>query len=93
MIRPVSSNLLNSFETADIRKAFSIQSGYTFNGVAETRSFIKKYIDVSKTPANRVDWPINFIVLRYTDVLLLKAECILRVLRVLRLMWTPLLIK
>lgn len=78
MIRPVSSNLLNSFETADTRKAFSIQSGYTFNGVAETRSFIKKYIDVSKTPANRVDWPINFIVLRYTDVLLLKAECILR---------------
>ncbi|WP_346238825.1 RagB/SusD family nutrient uptake outer membrane protein [Niabella insulamsoli] len=78
MIRPVSNNLLNSFEATDTRKGFSIQSGYVFNGVAETRSFVKKYIDVSKTPANRVDWPINFIALRYTDILLLKAECILR---------------
>jgi hypothetical protein len=76
-IRPVSNDLLNSYETGDTRKAFSIQSGYTYNGVTESRSFFKKYIDASKTPANRLDWPINFIVLRYTDVLMLKAECIL----------------
>ncbi|MFD2569029.1 RagB/SusD family nutrient uptake outer membrane protein [Spirosoma soli] len=77
-IRPVSNDLLKSYEAADIRKAFSIQTGYTFNGVAETQSFFKKYVDLTKVPANRVDWPINFIVYRYTDVLMLKAECILR---------------
>jgi starch-binding outer membrane protein, SusD/RagB family len=77
-IRPVSSDLLNSYEAADIRKAFSIQSGYVANNVPESRSFFKKYIDVTKVPKNsRLDWPINFIVVRYTDVLMLKAECIL----------------
>jgi hypothetical protein len=76
-IRPVSNDLLNSYEAGDTRKAFSIQTGYTYNGVTESRSFFKKYIDPSKTPSNRLDWPINFIALRYTDILMLKAECIL----------------
>jgi hypothetical protein len=76
-IRPVSNDLLNAYAAADIRKAFSIQSGFTYNGVTETRSFFKKMVDLTKVPANRVDWPLNFIVLRYTDVLMLKAECIL----------------
>ena len=76
-IRPVSLDLLNSFETGDARKAFYINGAYTYNGVTETRSFMKKWIDLNKVPSNRVDWPINFIVVRYTDILLLKAECIL----------------
>lgn len=77
-IRPVSQDLLNSYQASDTRKAFSIQSGFTYNGVTETNSFFKKYVDLTKVPTNnRLDWPINFIVLRYTDVLLLKAECIL----------------
>lgn len=77
-IRPVSNDLLNDYELSDTRKAFSIQTGYTYNGVTETRSFFKKYVDVSKTPTtSRLDWPINFIALRYTDVLMMKAECIL----------------
>ena len=77
-IRPVSQDLLNSYQAGDTRKAFSIQSGFTYNGVTETNSFFKKYVDLTKVPTNnRLDWPINFIVLRYTDVLLLKAECIL----------------
>ena len=76
-IRPISNDLLNAYDAADIRKAFSIQTGYTYNGVTETRSFFKKYVDLTKVPTNRLDWPINFIVLRYTDVLMMKAECIL----------------
>ena len=77
-IRAVSTDLLNSYEPGDTRRDFSIQRGYTFNGVTETRPFFKKYVDLTKVPANRVDWPINFIVMRYTDVLMLRAECILR---------------
>ncbi len=76
-IRPVSKSLLASYESGDTRKAFTIQSGYIYNGVPETRSFEKKYLDITKIPVNQLDWPINFIVLRYTDVLLLKAECVL----------------
>ena len=76
-IRPVSNNLLNAYEATDLRKAFSIHGGYTYNGIPETRSFFQKYVDLTKVPSNRLDWPINFIVMRYTDVLMLKAECIL----------------
>jgi hypothetical protein len=77
-IRPVSNNLLSSYEAGDIRKSFSIQAGYAIpKGVTETRSFYKKYIDITQVPASRTDWAINFIVLRYTDILLLKAECVL----------------
>jgi len=76
-IRPLSNDLLNAYDAADTRKAFSIQSGFTYNGVTETRSFFKKMVDLTKVPSNRVDWPFNFIVLRYTDVLMMKAECIL----------------
>jgi hypothetical protein len=76
-IRPVSNDLLNAYAAADTRKAFSIQSGFTYNGVTETRSFFKKMVDLTKVPSNRVDWPFNFIALRYTDILMMKAECIL----------------
>lgn len=76
-IRPVAETLINSFEPEDIRKTFSIQPGYVYNGVSEPRSFFVKYVDLTKVPTNRLDWPINFIAQRYTDILMLKAECIL----------------
>jgi hypothetical protein len=76
-IRPVSNDLMSKYETGDTRKAFTIKNGYVFNGVQEDGSFFQKYVDITKVPANRVDWPINFIVLRFTDILLLKAECVL----------------
>lgn len=78
LIRPVSNDLLSKYSAADTRKSFSIHTGFVYNGIAENRSFFKKYIDITKIPSNRVDWPINFIVFRYTDILMLKAECILR---------------
>lgn len=77
-IRPVSNSLLNSYAANDARKTFSIQSGFTYQGTTETRSFIKKFVDISKYGRNRTDWPLNFIALRYTDILMLKAECILK---------------
>lgn len=61
----------NVVSGTDIRYAFNVATTYTKS------PFLKKYIDVSKKGASGTDWPINFIVLRYTDVLLMKAECIL----------------
>jgi starch-binding outer membrane protein, SusD/RagB family len=78
-IRPVSNDLLDAYETGDKRRDSIIVSGYTYNGATESRPFFVKYVDLTKVPTNsRLDWPINFIVLRYTDVLMLKAECILQ---------------
>jgi hypothetical protein len=72
---PVSQDLKASYDATggtavDVRKAFNIQLSYS-------SPFIKKYIDYSHRGTSGTDWPINFIVLRYTDVLLMKAECIL----------------
>lgn len=69
----ISKDLLTSYTSTaetDVRNAFNIQLSYS-------RPFVKKYIDYSKRGVNGRDWPINFIVLRYADILLLKAECIL----------------
>ncbi len=69
----VSKELKASYLTnaADVRNAFNIQLSYS-------QPFIKKYIDIAKKGTSGKDWPINFIVLRYADILLLKAEAILK---------------
>lgn len=84
----VTKNLLQSYRTSagagvvDKRDTFSIQHGFalttaTPNVLDTSRPFEKKYINVAKRGTIRTDWPINFIILRYTDVLMMKAECIL----------------
>jgi hypothetical protein len=76
---PVSNDLLSKYATGDIRKAFSIHTAsYNNAGSTETRPFFQKYLDFTKIPTtSRFDWGINFIAIRFTDILLLKAECIL----------------
>jgi hypothetical protein len=78
-IIPVSNDLLTSYAATDSRKTQSIHtSGFTYLGSTELRPFFKKYLDTTKIPtASRFDWGINFIAIRYTDILLLKAECVL----------------
>lgn len=66
----VSSNLRTSYGATDIRKTFNVQTTYS-------KPFVKKYLDWSQKGTSGTDWGINFIVLRYTDILLMKAECIL----------------
>ncbi|MBO9618735.1 MAG: RagB/SusD family nutrient uptake outer membrane protein, partial [Niabella sp.] len=85
----VTKNLIQSYRTSannglltDIRDTFSIKHAFPTNAskptsLDTTRPFLKKYIDVSRRGTKRSDWPINFIVMRYTDVLMMKAECIL----------------
>lgn len=78
-IIPVSTNLVNAYESGDLRKPVTIYTaGYTASGSTESRPFYKKWLDITKIPsASRFDWAENFIAIRYTDVLLWKAECIL----------------
>lgn len=78
-IIPVTNNLMSAYEAGDTRKAFTIlTTGYTVGGSTENRPFFKKWLDITKIPTtSRFDWAENFIAIRYTDVLMLKAECIL----------------
>jgi hypothetical protein len=78
-ILPTSNDLLNLYSTDDVRKAFTHQLGYTTaTGAVEPRAFERKWIEDNGYGGDRFDWPINFIILRYTDVLMMKAECILQ---------------
>ncbi|NCI49704.1 RagB/SusD family nutrient uptake outer membrane protein [Sediminibacterium roseum] len=74
----VSTNLVNAYATNDARKSPTIHTtAFTFTGTTDANPFFRKYLDTTKIPASRFDWGINFIAVRYTDVLLLKAECVL----------------
>jgi hypothetical protein len=76
--KPVSNDLYNSYASNDVRRSFSTQNGYTNQGVVYDRPVLKKYVSAAGRGTSGTDWPINFIVMRYADVLLMKAECILR---------------
>lgn len=74
----ISNNLLTAFAGTDTRKAPTLHtSPYTNLGNLESTAFYRKYLDTTKIPTSRFDWGINFIAVRYTDILMLKAECIL----------------
>ncbi|MFT2010440.1 RagB/SusD family nutrient uptake outer membrane protein [Pontibacter sp. 13R65] len=78
-MREVSKNLINSYEPNDLRLPVTVQRGFTDpNGFVETRGFYRKFLDETATILDRFDWPINFPLIRFTDVMMMKAEAILQ---------------
>jgi hypothetical protein len=74
----VSNNLLAAYAANDTRKTpFFHTTAFNNLGSIDNHAFLRKYMDSTKIPVSRFDWGINFIAIRYTDILLLKAECIL----------------
>lgn len=80
--KDVSANLINSYGPDDLRFKFNVQVGYTdpSNGQYVEDPVCTKFsrTDPSTWGGDRFDFGINFPVLRFTDVLLMKAECILQ---------------
>ncbi|MCD0487473.1 RagB/SusD family nutrient uptake outer membrane protein [Pedobacter sp. MC2016-14] len=77
--RPTSNSLYNSHESTDLRRSLNYVLFMSPLGVPGNRPFLKKYMDITRVPTvSPADWGINFIAIRYTDVLMLKAECILQ---------------
>lgn len=79
--RPISKGFLNMFDAADKRKIAGIATSYsvasgTYKG-DYTEPVFKKYIDPTRYGNGREDWGVDFMVIRYTDVLMLMAECTL----------------
>jgi hypothetical protein len=73
-----SKDIVNSYAANDTRKSPTIHtSAFTYTGITDPNPFFRKYLDTTKIPTSRFDWGINFIAVRYTDILMLKAECIL----------------
>lgn len=75
----ISEDLLATYEAGDLRMEPTFQLGYTdASGTLTDAKFFDKFMDVSKAGGDRFDWPINYPLIRYTDVLMMKAECILQ---------------
>ncbi len=81
--KDVSFDLINTYDTAvDLRFKFNVQMGFidASNGEYTEDPVCIKFsrADESTWGSDRFDFPINFPILRYADVLLMKAECILQ---------------
>lgn len=75
----ISDDLLNSYEAGDLRLDPTFQLQYvSAQGDTIDAQFFDKFMDKDKAGGDRFDWSINYPVMRYTDVLMLKAECILQ---------------
>lgn len=75
----VSDDLLNAYEPNDLRLEVSVLQGYVNEeGDTVDAIFYDKFINVDQAGGDRFDWPINYPFLRYTDVLMMKAESILQ---------------
>jgi hypothetical protein len=74
----VSEDLLNSYDPIDTRFNVTYDTSYTTNDNPPQHSnvpFFKKFIDFGLTTLTKYDdWPENFPLLRYADVLLMEAE-------------------
>jgi hypothetical protein len=74
-----SNNLLTSFEPNDTRDNSSILLSYVNQqGATVSRAQFVKFLDLAKKPLIRFNFACNYPIIRYADVLLMKAEAILR---------------
>ncbi|MBK0369282.1 RagB/SusD family nutrient uptake outer membrane protein [Flavobacterium agrisoli] len=79
--RPISTEFLAQFDANDKRKAQCIATSYTVASGTYKGSYtlpvFTKYIDPARYGNGREDWGVDFMVIRYTDVLMMMAECTL----------------
>jgi hypothetical protein len=74
----VSLDMADAYEEGDLRKDVSIVTNVMVKGVMETKyHYIRKFSHYEAyTPKSQSDWAINLPILRYTDVLMMYAECL-----------------
>lgn len=79
--KQISTEFLAQFDATDKRKTDCIASSYTVTSGTYKGSYtlpvFKKYIDATRYGNGREDWGVDFMITRYTDVLMLMAECTL----------------
>jgi len=72
----VSSNLLAAYEKGDLRKDASVVTNLKVSNVVLSYYFIRKWLHYTYVPQNTNDFAINLPIVRYTDVLMMYAECL-----------------
>lgn len=74
----INREMLASYESGDLRKDVSTVGNIMIYGVLEDQySFIRKFIHWDQyQPQDQHDWANNLPLIRYTDVLMMYAECL-----------------
>ncbi|MCK9435749.1 MAG: RagB/SusD family nutrient uptake outer membrane protein [Synergistaceae bacterium] len=72
----VSSDMINAYEEGDLRKEVSVVTNITVGSSIRTEWFIRKWLHYTAEPVNNNDFAINLPIIRYTDVILMYAECL-----------------
>ncbi len=76
--RPMAEGFRAKFAASDLRAKYGIIDSFNYNNTPyNTYSFFVKYVDKARYGNGRTDWGVNYVVLRLTDVLMLRAECTL----------------
>lgn len=71
----VSQSLIDTYEPGDLRLPLTIRTSFiATNGQPDQAKFFVKFREKGIVLTNRYDWPINFPIIRYEDVLLMYAE-------------------
>jgi tetratricopeptide (TPR) repeat protein len=72
----LAPEFLAAFEAGDARKSVETIGNIAVNGTLTGYTYIRKWMYYSNVPINTNDWGINLPILRYTDVLMMHAECL-----------------
>jgi len=72
----VSTDLVNAYEAGDLRKEQSVVADVIVGSAPRAGWYISKWLHYTATPVNNNDFAINMPIVRYTDVLLMYAECL-----------------
>jgi len=71
----VSQSLINAYEPGDLRRPLTVKTQFIAqNGQPDNANYFVKFREPGIALTNRYDWPINFPIIRYEDVLLMYAE-------------------
>ncbi len=75
----ISNEFLASYDSTDLRLEPTFQLDYKdAAGNTVDAQFYDKFMNKAKAGTDRFEWSINYPVLRYADILMMKAECILQ---------------
>ena len=72
----VSSDFVNAYEEGDLRKDVTLIADITVGSSVREGWYVHKWLHNTAVPVNHDDYAINWPILRYTDVIMMYAECL-----------------
>lgn len=72
----VSTDFVNAYEEGDLRKDITIIADITVGSSIREGWYVHKWLHNTAVPVNHDDYAINWPIVRYTDVIMMYAECL-----------------